>query len=40
MLFAIIEGCKINADLLAVEPFPIYIAITKTFKLGLLEETI
>jgi hypothetical protein len=29
---------KVNADLLAFEPLPIYIGITKTFKLGLREE--
>ena len=29
---------KVNADLLAVEPLPIYIEITKQFKLGLREE--
>jgi hypothetical protein len=29
---------KVNADLLAVEPLPIYIAITTPFKLGLREE--
>ena len=29
---------KIDADLLAVEPLPIYIAITNPFKLGLREE--
>jgi hypothetical protein len=29
---------KVNADLLAVEPLPIYIAITNPFKLGLREE--
>jgi hypothetical protein len=29
---------KVNADLLAFEPLPIYIGITKQFKLGLREE--
>ena len=29
---------KVNADLLAFEPLPIYIAITTPFKLGLREE--
>jgi len=29
---------KVNADLLAFEPLPIYIAITNPFKLGLREE--
>jgi hypothetical protein len=29
---------KVNADLLAFESFPIYIGITKQFKLGLREE--
>ena len=29
---------KVNADWLAFEPLPIYIAITNPFKLGLLEE--
>jgi hypothetical protein len=31
-------GVKVNADLLAFEPLPIYIAITTPFKLGLREE--
>ena len=29
---------KVNADLLAFEPLPIYIAFTNPFKLGLREE--
>jgi hypothetical protein len=29
---------EVNADLLAFEPLPIYIAITTPFKLGLREE--
>ncbi len=30
---------KVNADLLAFEPLPIYIGIAKSFKLGLREDT-
>ncbi len=30
---------KVNADLLAFEPLPIYIGVTKQFKLGLREES-
>ncbi len=31
---------KVNADLLAFEPLPIYIGITKSFTMGLREEAV